>query len=132
MFKLVRKIENGYCEYYYLTEDGKLYNAQTNEYKRFSNKAGLKVRDNRLRVEKGTSDLKKINARKLDDEQDYLKLKKEYDKEVKRVRRLEKEADELKSVDGTEYIFRYNHQKLAELKKLHNEIWNIYQELNKK
>lgn len=44
----------------------------------------------------------------------------------------EKEADELKSVDGTEYIFRYNHQKLAELKKLHNEIWNIYQELNKK
>lgn len=69
--------------------------AQTEEYKRFSRKAGLKVRDNRLRVEKGTSDLKKINARKLDDEQDYLKLKKEYDKEVKRVRRLEKEADEL-------------------------------------
>ena len=34
-------------------------NAQTNEYTRFSRKAGLKVRDNRLRVEKGTSNLEK-------------------------------------------------------------------------
>ena len=29
----VRKINNGYCDYYYLTEDGRIYNAQTNEYK---------------------------------------------------------------------------------------------------
>lgn len=43
----------------------------------------------------------------------------------------EKEANELKSVDGTEYIFRNNHQKLNELKKLHSEVWNIYQEIEK-
>lgn len=43
----------------------------------------------------------------------------------------EKEANELKSVDGTEYIFRNNHQKLDELKKLHSEVWNIYQEIEK-
>lgn len=36
--------------------------AQTNEYKRFSNKAGLKPRDNRLRVEKGSFDIKKTKA----------------------------------------------------------------------
>lgn len=29
----MKKIENGYCEYYYLTEDGKIYNSQTKEYK---------------------------------------------------------------------------------------------------
>ena len=38
--------------------------AQTNEYKRFSNKAGLKVRDNRLRVKKGATDLKKTKTYK--------------------------------------------------------------------
>lgn len=43
----------------------------------------------------------------------------------------DKEADELKSVDGTEYIFRNNHQKLEELKKLQSEVWNIYQEIKK-
>lgn len=38
--------------------------AQTNEYTRFSRKAGLKVRDNRLRVEKGSSDIKKTKSHK--------------------------------------------------------------------
>ena len=43
--------------------------AQTNEYKRFSNKAGLKVRDNRLRVKKGATDLKKTKTYKWIEEQ---------------------------------------------------------------
>lgn len=30
----MKKIENGYCENYYLTEDGRLYNSITKEYKR--------------------------------------------------------------------------------------------------
>lgn len=38
---------------------------KTAEYKRFSNKAGLKPKDNRLRVEKGSFDIKKTNAYKL-------------------------------------------------------------------
>ena len=38
--------------------------AQTDEYKRFSRKAGLKVRDNRLRVEKNTSSFTKTNVYK--------------------------------------------------------------------
>lgn len=29
----MKKIENGYCEYYFLTKDGKIFNAKTNEYK---------------------------------------------------------------------------------------------------
>ena len=29
----MRKLNNGFCEYYYLTEDGKLFNSQTNELK---------------------------------------------------------------------------------------------------
>lgn len=29
----MRKVENGYCEYYYLTEDGRIYNSITDEYK---------------------------------------------------------------------------------------------------
>ena len=44
--------------------------AQTNEYTRFSRKAGLKVRDNRLRVEKGTGvskkDLKKKSLKAIE------------------------------------------------------------------
>jgi len=38
---------------------------QTNEYKAFSVDAGLKVRDNRLRVGKGSTDIKKTNAYKM-------------------------------------------------------------------
>lgn len=41
----------------------------------------------------------------------------------------ESEANNLKSVDGTEYIFRYNPSKLENLKKLEKEIWGIYNEL---
>lgn len=29
----MRKLNNGYCDYYYLTEDGKIYNENTGEYK---------------------------------------------------------------------------------------------------
>lgn len=42
---------------------------KTAEYVRFSDKAKLKVRDNRLRVEKGTSDLKKTKTHKWIEEQ---------------------------------------------------------------
>ena len=41
----------------------------------------------------------------------------------------ESEANGLKSVDGTEYIFRNNPSKFDNLKRLHNEVWNIYKEL---
>lgn len=43
----------------------------------------------------------------------------------------ESEADNLKSVDGTEYIFRYNSSKKENLKRLHEEIWKLYNELSK-
>lgn len=29
----MKKVENGYCDYYYLTEDGRLYNSLTDRYK---------------------------------------------------------------------------------------------------
>lgn len=35
----------------------------------------------------------------------------------------------LKSVDGTEYVFRKNRDRIAELRKLEDEVWNIYQKL---
>ncbi|MDE5611411.1 MAG: hypothetical protein K2I90_05270 [Odoribacter sp.] len=41
----------------------------------------------------------------------------------------ESEANNLKSVGGTEYIFRYNPSKIENLKRLHNEVWNIYNEI---
>lgn len=41
------------------------------------------------------------------------------------------EADNLKSVDGTEYIFRYNPSKKENLKQLKDEVWKIYNELSK-
>ena len=41
------------------------------------------------------------------------------------------EADNLKSVDGTEYIFRYNPSKKENLKRLQNEVWKIFNELSK-
>lgn len=90
---------------------------QTAEYKSFSVDAGLKVRDNRLRVASGTSDLKKVSGRKLDDEQDYLKLKKEYDKEVKRVRKLEKETDDLLD----QYMDAMGTPDEARIEKLHSK-----------
>lgn len=41
----------------------------------------------------------------------------------------EAEANNLKSVDGTEYIFRYNPSKLENLKRLENEVWKIYNDI---
>lgn len=32
----MKQIKNGYCSYYYLTEDGRIYNANTKEYKKTS------------------------------------------------------------------------------------------------
>lgn len=43
----------------------------------------------------------------------------------------ESEADNLKSVDGTEYIFRYNSSKKENLKRLKDEVWKIYNDLSK-
>lgn len=51
------------------TELNSMLRAKTTEYQRFSRKAGLKVRDNRLRVEKGSSDLKKTKTFKWIEEQ---------------------------------------------------------------
>jgi|WetSurMetagenome_2_1015567.scaffolds.fasta_scaffold64900_2 hypothetical protein len=39
------------------------------------------------------------------------------------------EADNLKSVDGSEYIFRNNSSKLENLKKLESQVWDIYQKI---
>ena len=41
----------------------------------------------------------------------------------------ESEVNNLKSVDGTEYIFRYNPSKLENLKRLENEVWKIYNDI---
>lgn len=41
----------------------------------------------------------------------------------------ESEANNLKSVDGSEYIFRYNSSKKEHLKRLQEEVWNIYKEI---
>lgn len=41
------------------------------------------------------------------------------------------EADNLKSVDETEYVFKNKREKLENLKKLYNEICRIYYEINK-
>lgn len=56
----MRKIENGYCEYYYLTDDGKLYNEKTNEYKNAD-------KDNRFTLKTISGDRKKIALRVLYD-----------------------------------------------------------------
>lgn len=37
---------------------------------------------------------------------------------------------QIKSVDGTEYVFQKNRDKIAELRKLKDEVWQIYQKLN--
>ena len=37
---------------------------------------------------------------------------------------------QVKSVDGTEYVFQKNREKIAELRKLEDEVWQIYQKLN--
>ena len=42
------------------------------------------------------------------------------------------EADNLVSVDGTEYVFRDKPERLEQLKKLRNEVFTIYNELDKK
>ena len=42
------------------------------------------------------------------------------------------EADNLVSVDGTEYVFRDKPERLEQLKKLKNEVFTIYNELDKK
>lgn len=39
-------------------------------------------------------------------------------------------ANSMLSVDGKEYIFRYNSSKLTELKKLLDEVFNVYNDLN--
>lgn len=41
------------------------------------------------------------------------------------------EADNLVSVDGTEYVFRDKPERLEQLKKLRNEVFTIYNELDK-
>lgn len=41
-------------------------------------------------------------------------------------------ADNLVSVDGTEYVFRDKPERLEQLKKLRNEVFTIYNELDKK
>lgn len=41
----------------------------------------------------------------------------------------ESEANDLKSVDGTEYIFRYNQSKKEHLKRLETEVWKIYNDI---
>lgn len=41
----------------------------------------------------------------------------------------ESEVNNLKSVDGTEYIFRYNPSKLENLKRLENEVSKIYNDI---
>lgn len=41
----------------------------------------------------------------------------------------EQQLLQLKSVDGTEYVFQKNHDRITELKKLKDEVWNIYQRL---
>lgn len=41
----------------------------------------------------------------------------------------ESEADNLKSVDGTEYIFKNNPAKKEYLERLEGEVWNIYNEI---
>ncbi len=44
----------------------------------------------------------------------------------------QEEADNLKSVDGTEYVFKGKNDKLKHLKQLESEIWKLYNELDKK
>lgn len=44
----------------------------------------------------------------------------------------EEKANNLKSVDGTEYVFRGKQQKLEDLRLLNNEVFSIYQDLQKK
>lgn len=36
---------------------------------------------------------------------------------------------QLKSVDGTEYVFQKNRDRIAELRKLKDEVWHIYEKL---
>lgn len=39
---------------------------------------------------------------------------------------------QIKSVDGTEYVFQKNRDRIPELTKLKNEVWDIYQKLDNK
>lgn len=41
------------------------------------------------------------------------------------------EADNLKSVVGDEYVFRNKTEKIVALQQLEDEVWHIYQDLNK-
>ena len=54
----MQKIKNGYCEYYYLTKDGRVYNEVTNEYKDAN-------KDNRFTLKKEDGTTKKISLKVL-------------------------------------------------------------------
>ncbi len=44
----------------------------------------------------------------------------------------EQQLLQIKSVDGTEYVFQKNRNRISELVKLRNEVWDIYQKLDNK
>lgn len=54
----MKKIENGYCEYYYLTEDGRVFNEQTKEYKE-------PTKDNRFVLKALDGSRKKVTLKTL-------------------------------------------------------------------
>lgn len=54
----MQKIKNGYCEYYYLTKDGRVYNEVTDEYKEPN-------KENRLLIKKEDGTTKKISLKVL-------------------------------------------------------------------
>ena len=56
MYQKVRQILNGFAEYYYLTEEGTVYNSKANKYLQKSNCYKLKLEDNGY---------KKISLKKL-------------------------------------------------------------------
>ena len=56
MYQKVRQILNGFAEYYYLTEEGTVYNSKANKYLQKSNCYKLKLEDN---------EYKKISLKKL-------------------------------------------------------------------
>ena len=86
----MRKIENGYCEYYYLTEDGKLYNAQTNEYKDADN-------NNRFSIKTISGDRKKISLKVL-----YSKV---YNKPYCKDDISDLKGEEWREIDNTKGIY---------------------------
>lgn len=54
----MKQINNGYCDYYYLTEDGMIYNSKTEEYK-------VADKDNRFALKKEDGSRKKIALKVL-------------------------------------------------------------------